>query len=115
MKSKPFVIYQGGKAAFQVNVINSQTRAPFDLTSASEISTCFTKDDGTELMIGLTTGVSIIGNPVLGQILIQLTSAQTALLIPVQLATLELAITFPGNDPVKTQILNAYDVLASVC
>lgn len=116
MHTKPFKIYQGGKAVFQVNILNKETRTPFDLTGATQIHTCFTNDDGTELMLSLSSGVTIQGNPILGQILISLTAAQTALLIPVQLGTLELAITLLlGSDPIKTQILNAYDVLASVC
>ena len=88
---------------------------PLDLTGVAEITACFQKTDGTELMISLTGGgITILGNPILGKIAIALTAAQTALLAVVEASTLELALTYSG-DPFKVQIPNAYSVSQSVC
>lgn len=93
------------------------TMDPFDLTSIYDIQTCFHNADGTELMVGkVSGGITIVGNPLLGKILIALTAAQTALLAVSDPTTLELAIVPTlGADPVKVSIPLAYSVVQSDC
>jgi hypothetical protein len=92
------------------------TQDPLDLTGVTAITTCFAKADGTELMLALNSGISFVGNPLLGKLLITITAALSALLAPIDGAELELKITFPGNtDPTIFKIPNGYSVLAADC
>lgn len=108
-----YKIIQGGKAVIVVRLLNSETRDYYDLTGLTALTTCFQNEDGTELMLTLSSGISVL-NATAGKIQITLTAAQTAALRVVQCATLELALTFTG-DPIKTQIADAYDVAQTVC
>lgn len=103
--ANPFLVYL---------IQNPQTFQPFNLTGVTNITACFQNADGSELMVSLGSGISILGNPLLGTIAIALTAAQTALLAVTDSATLELSITTSG-DPFKVQIPNAYLVAESVC
>ncbi len=119
-QNEPYSIIQGGRTDASQNpfIVRLKTDLitmdPFDLTGVSAITCCFMKQDGTDLVLSLGSGISIVGNPLLGKLLITLTAAQTALLNEVAFATLELAITFSG-DPLKVQILNAYEVVTADC
>lgn len=112
-------IIQGGLTNIAVRlqqVLNGVIGDPVDLTGVTEIVTCFQNTDGTEVTLTLTGGaVTILGNPILGKIGIQITAAQTTLMKVTDGDTLELAITYGSADPVKTQIPNAYAVLQSQC
>lgn len=110
----PYQIIQGGKASLVVRLVNGPTGDPYDLTGATAITSCFLNDDGSELMLALLSGISVL-NASAGKLQINLTAAQTALLRPLKLGTLEIAITFPSSDPIKVQIYESYDVLQSVC
>lgn len=87
---------------------------PYDLTPVTAISICFTNADGTDLVLSLSAGISVVGNPVLGVVQVALTAAQTNLLDLVDSATLELALITTG-DPVAVLIPGAYDVVGSQC
>jgi hypothetical protein len=92
------------------------TFQPFDLTEVTEITCCFENLDGSELMLTLESGISIVGNPLLGVLLVTLTAVQTALLAPVTEETLELSLIFGDDtDPTKVQIPKAYYVVDSIC
>ena len=111
--AKPAQIIQGGAVSIVVRLINRQTNDPFDLTGLTALTCCFQNSDGTELMLSLTSGLSVL-TAVLGKIQLSLSAAQTTLLNEVEQATLELTLTFAG-DPIKVQIPNAYTVVASGC
>lgn len=115
---KPQPIIPGGKASLTVRltqVVSGIVGDPVDLTGITEISTCFPKDDGTDLVVTKTGGaITILGNPILGKLQIALTSAQTALISSTANGVLELALTYTG-DPVKIQIKNAYVVETAEC
>lgn len=113
MDQKSVQIIQGGQKSFVVRLVDSETGDPYDLTAATEVETCFENDDGTELMLNLAGGVTIL-NAIIGKIQISLTAAQTTALRVLQGGTLELAVTFAG-DPVKIQIPLAYDVVQTAC
>lgn len=89
---------------------------PFDLTAVTEITTCFIKQDGTELMVSKTGGaIVIVGNPLLGTIVITLTQLQVDSLEFTELPkTLQLNITVAG-DPTPLKIPGAYMVNLSEC
>lgn len=112
-------IIQGSKATLLIRLIQSTNGIqgdPVDLTGITEITTCFQKADGTELMLSFTGGaVSILGSPLLGKLSISLTAAQSALLALVDTAVLEISLIYSGGDPVKVQIVSAYSVVASMC
>ena len=112
-------IIQGSQETLMVrlkNIANGIEGDPVDLTTITEIKTCFQNADGTELMLTKTGGaISVLGNPVLGKISIALTAAQTTLLAVTSIATLEISLIFSGADPIKIQISKAYTVLPSVC
>ncbi len=112
--TQPIEIIQGGATSFIVRITNIQTGDPFPLGSVSAITTCFKKADSTELMLGLTTGITIV-DAVLGKLSIALTSAQTALLAVAGLSTLQLTITVGSQDPFIKQIHDAYTVIESEC
>jgi hypothetical protein len=107
------IIIQGSIATLLVRIVNAVTGDPYDLTAVSQVSTCFYNADGSELMLNLSSGVSILGATI-GKIQIGLTAAQTALLNIVQYATLEVSLT-TGSGVIKVQIPQAYNVVASVC
>jgi hypothetical protein len=106
-------IIQGGKQLIVVRLVDKNTGDPYDLTGATAITTCFHNADGTELMLGLGTGVTVLA-PTFGKIQIALTAVQTALLTVAQLQTLEIAITFVSGI-IKVQIPEAYNVVQTVC
>ena len=112
-----FQIYQGGKFVITVRLINPMTGDPYDLTTCTAISTCFQNTDGTELMLSLLSGVAIVSPATFGKITITGTAAQAALLAVVQLATLQLSLTFSGDpsNPIVVQIPNAYNVNQTQC
>lgn len=110
----PIQIIQGGEITFTVRITNSATGDPYDLTSCTALTTCFTKSDGTELVLGIGTGI-VITNAVLGKFTITVTSTQSALLAPIELATLEFSVTMGVANPFKKQIPQAYSVIQSVC
>lgn len=110
----PVQIIKGSKAQLIVR-LRDVNDDPYDLTGVTEIQTCFQNEDGTETVIKLTTsGIAIIGNPILGKISINLTASNTNLLSTADVGILELAITTSG-DPTKLQVPGAYEVDASVC
>lgn len=110
-------IIQGGKAEMTVRLINGQTQDPFDLTTMSDIKTCFENTDGTELMLSLLTGeIAIVGNPLIGKITISIPSAKTELMKVEKSGILELSLILTvGSDPLKVQIQNAYAVSQGQC
>jgi hypothetical protein len=108
-------IIQGGAVSFIIRIKDVSTGDPYDLTDVTEITTCFQNADGTELMLSLSGGISVEGDPLIGKIKVSLTSAQTALLALEELATLQLAITVNTDDPFFNRIPEAYSVLESVC
>lgn len=111
-----YQIIQGGATnpPILIRLVDGSTGDPFDLTSITQIVSCFFNADGTELMVSLLGGqIAIVGNPVLGKISITLTSAQTVLLALTDSQTIELAIG--ATNPIKIQIQNAYAVLPTVC
>jgi hypothetical protein len=111
-----FQIIPGGKASLQVDLLNPDNNdRPYDLTGLTAASTCFDNADGTELVLTLVAGIVVVGNAILGQLAINLTAAQTALLAQVDNGTLELSLTFGSSDPVKCQIPNAFQVLSAAC
>ena len=117
-----YQIVQGGRTDAVQNPFivrlktDNVTYDPFDLTSVLDIGTCFVNADTTELIASLVGGqISIVGNPLLGKVLIALTAVQTALLKQVNLATLELKLTFATGNPIKVQIEEAYSVAESEC
>lgn len=117
LQSNPFAtIIQGGKTALICRFINTLTGDPFDLTGITQITTCFQNQDGTEIMLTLMGGaITVVGNPLLGKIMVSLTSAQTAVLMTVSVTDLELAFQFGSSDPIKSQISGAYLVTQSLC
>lgn len=112
-------IIQGGAKTLNVRLlqkINGVVGDPVDFTGVTQISTCFLKSDGTELMLSLTgLAIAIVGSPLLGRLSIALTSAQTALLAAIENGTLELTITYGILDPIKVRILGAYEVVETEC
>ncbi len=120
-------IIQGGQQKLIVRLIDDATKDPFNLTDIETITTCFENADGTELMLDNgpeapesdppTFGGITVVSPTLGKIQIALTAEQTALLKTVNLATLEIALKFTGEDEdvTKVQIPEAYNVIQTVC
>ncbi len=108
-------IIQGGNKNFTVRIKSEATGDPLSLAGLVEISTCFLNIDGTELMKTYTAsgGITVVSAP-LGKIQIALSAAETALLAVVESSTLEISIDL-GSGPVKFQIEDAYEVLATVC
>lgn len=109
----PVNIIQGGQQQLVVRLVDKVTGDPYNLTGATAITTCFQNTDGTELMLGLGTGITVLA-ATFGKLQISLTAAQTEALKVVVLAILEIAVTFSG-DPIKVQIENAYNVLQTQC
>lgn len=108
-------IIPGGRGELIVRLVNAKTGDPYDLTGCTALTTCFLKDDGTELSLSLGSGITIV-NALFGKIQIVLTAAQTMLLRPLTSGNLELAVTIPAYaDPIKVQIPDAYEVPQGEC
>jgi len=99
------------KATMVIRLKNGDTTDPWDLTGLTEVSTCFEKQDGTELTVSLTGGqFVVVGSPLLGKLALTLSAAETTNLKPTQgVKTMELTLTYTG-DPVATDIPMAYEV-----
>ena len=110
----PIEIIQGGETSFIARFTDVATGDPLDLTNIDTLTTCFKKDDRTELTLGIGTGITIV-NAVLGKIRVTLTSTQTATLALVEAATLEVTVTMLTEEPFKKQVQQAYSVIPSVC
>lgn len=96
---------------FIVKVIDDSKGDPFDLSSASAITTAFKNSDGSFLDLSLSSGIAII-DASLGKVQIALTAAQTALFYVANNFTFEMAITIAG-EVTRIQVLNAYSVFLS--
>lgn len=110
-------IIKGGIKNLIVKINDGSTGTPpdpLDLSTVTEITTCFKNEDDTELMKSLTGGGITVLNPFIGKIQIALTDAETALLAEVDSETLEIAVDL-GAGPIKLQISNAYSVIPSIC
>lgn len=80
--------------------LRESTGDPLDLTTATDIHTCFLNLDGTKLALSVGSGVSVV-SAVLGKILITVTAAQSALLRPVVNGDLEVTVDMPSNKRKK--------------
>lgn len=114
-----YEIVQGAQTAavdkpFLVNLRVRSSGLPYDLTAVTAMTCCFQNDDGTDLILTLGSGLSVSGSAVLGQLLVTITAAQTALLALVDNATLTLRLTKTG-DPFPLVIENAYSVVPNGC
>lgn len=109
-------IIQGGRRDLIIRLIDAKTRDYYNITGVTAITTCFENVDGTELMLSLGSGITIL-DATQGKIQVSLTSTQTTPLRTGNAFTMEIALTFPSNpsDPLKVQIPNAYDVSQTVC
>ena len=110
---EPRTIIQGQKPrGLIVRLVDPVTGDPFVLTGAVEILCAFLNLDGTETVLTFTGagGITVLDYSI-GKIMISPTAAQTALMQTVQLATLQVSVTF-GGDPAACQIKNAYSVVS---
>jgi hypothetical protein len=113
-------IVQGSQAQIPIKLLSKQgdtILGPVPLGSLYDITTCFQNLDGSETTVGLVEGgLTIVGNPLLGQIQIALTAAQTELLAPSDPGQLQIAlIATMGTDPVIVPIWGVYRVIPSIC
>lgn len=108
-------LIQGSHENIIVRLIDPISGDPISLALATAVTTCFLNTDGSELMLGLGTGITIVGDANLGKLQISLTAAQTALLSVQKYLTLEITIVISGGDPIKVQIPQSYNVLQTVC
>lgn len=110
----PVPIVQKYAAVIPLRLVDPNTKRPYDLSAVTALKTCFRNQDGTELMLSLGSGIAVVGNPILGELTVSVTAAQSALLEATDVETLELGITTTG-DPIPALIPMAYQVLASRC
>ena len=109
---EPFVIIQGRRPRAMIcRLLDPITGRPKNLSGATAITVSFLQIDGTLLTLSLAGGITI-QDTIYGEIQIQLTAAQTALLQTTNAATLEVDVSY-GGDPSGCQIANAYSVVAS--
>lgn len=117
----PFKIYQGAAPRnppfiIKLNQTDEPGSDPVDLTGVVSISTCFKNADGTETTLTLTSGLSIVGNPLLGKVQVSYTAAQSALFDPNDAGTLEFSIVpSGGGDPWAVQVPGAFVVIPAAC
>lgn len=108
-------IIQGQKKTFTVFLDDEETGKPVDLTSVSEITTCFEKTGGTLETLTLTgTDISVV-TAAIGEILVTITAVKTDDFKVVSNATLEVIYDFGSGDVRKSQLLRAYSVKAKIC
>lgn len=107
-------IIQGGARSFIVRISDLTTGEPLDLTGVTALTTCMANTTGPDLDLGLGTGITIL-NAVLGKISIAVTSTQSAALATIDMAVLQLSITYGSSDPIIVQKSEAYQVIQSVC
>jgi hypothetical protein len=111
-------IIKGSKAKMTVRLyqgVRGLIGDPLDLTLVTQISACFAKSDGTDLVVTKTSGkIVVLGSPLIGKIQINLTSSETASLATTDRETLELEMVTTG-DPSAIQVPDAYSVVPSRC
>ena len=89
---------------------------PYDLTNMTEISACFANTDGTTLtLLNSTSGIDVLGSALIGKIEIHLTATNSALLLAVENATLQVTVTLSSGRVDKFRKTRSYSILASVC
>jgi len=108
-------VIQGERQRFLIDLASKKTKKPFDLTGNDDIEVCFKA--GTTLIVKkrTLTEVTIIGDPLLGQIEVFLTKDETPTLPPVTDGITVTTILFPGDDVKKAIELDAFMVIADPC
>jgi len=108
-------VIQGEKQAFTVNVVKKgTTTVPFDLTGFTEITVCFKV--GSSVVVKTETGgdVAVVGDPLLGQISVSLTVADTSAMAPGN-GDIEVDVEKGAGENTKSQSLDSFIVVASIC
>lgn len=114
---EPYKIYQGKKAQIPVYLTNKSTGRPYDLTAVTDIQVCFKNLDGTDYTASLLgSQIALIDVPKLGGFMITLTAIVTALLMPIDPATMDISlVTTDPTNPIGTQKPCAYAVIQDAC
>ena len=108
-------IIQGEDKSFTVRITN-ENGDPIDLTTITEIETCFRKTDGSDLALSFTGGQISKETPEeIGKIKITVASADSVDLEPVYGETLEITLTDNTSKKDKLQIEEAYTVIEGKC
>ena len=107
-------IIQGEQQPFTIDLKSAETGKPFDLTGYSEITVCF-KAGSSLVSKDTSSGVSVVGDPMLGQISGTLEVADTSSLTSTASGSIEVTIDFGGGNIKKTQILNEFSVSQTLC
>jgi hypothetical protein len=111
---KVIEIIQGEQQPFTIDLISKETGKPYDLTSATDIEVCFSAESSS-VTKNFASGVSVVGDPVLGQITGTLEIADTTALTPTAHGHIEVTIISSASDHKKAQLLNQFIVLATLC
>ena len=73
-------LYIGASAQVELDIISEESGRPFDLSSITDIEVSFPQNPSSRLVKNLAAGVTVV-NGVLGQITIDLSKEETALLL----------------------------------
>jgi len=108
-------VIRGADRAFTICLVSSTKLRPFDLAGVTEITACFPKEDATVLQVALTGGqISILGDPQLGVIQVELTDTDTGLLAVGELQDFEVQVEL-GTAKSIVQFLQSLTVVESLC
>lgn len=69
---------------------------PLDISAATVITACFPNEDGSELTLGLGTGITLLYGP-LGKLTATITATQSALLAPRDRMDVDFVVTIAGK------------------
>ena len=108
-------VIRGSDRTFTVNLYSKQKLRPFNLTGLTEIKACFPKEDETVLQVALTGGqITVLGDPVLGVIQIELTDSDTSLLAVGEDQDFEVQVDIGATRSI-VQFLESLTVVESIC
>lgn len=108
-------VIQGEKQTFNIDLTSKKTGKSFDLTGNTEITVCF--KSGTTIIekTKTATEVSEVGDPLLGQITVDLLTTDTATMLPTQEGIIVVEVDFGSGDVRKAIQNNAFTVEADPC
>ena len=108
----PLEINVGSDQSFTVKLDDLITGDPYDLTNATIIQATFPNEDGTNLTIDLTSGISIQTPATIGKLTVTLLNAQTTLL-KTGVVSFEISMTVSGKKTV-VQFPNKLNAISSL-
>jgi len=108
-------VIQGEKQTVNIDLVSKTSGKPFDLTGASEIKVCF--KSGSTIITKLLSllEVSVVGDPLLGQITTDLSTTNTDAMTATNKGDIQVTVDYGAGNVKKAIINEAFSVTTKIC